>query len=219
MRTHLPVFVVAAVLCTSTPSAGGWGVITFEQLPDVLPVGEVVTVTMAVRGHGRALVPGLRTGRMALARGRETVQARVVELSEPGRYGSEFTVPSAGTWVLTASLGYTTAFSITAAPRGTTPHRTLADRGQQLFSTKGCIACHRHEAVALPGPGLGWVPQDSPNLTGRAYPQETLAALLASPPCAADSTRCMPKLGLKADEAVALGAFLNTASVVATAAR
>jgi hypothetical protein len=222
MQKLLVALAAVFLAASASSSAGGWGVITFEDLPDVLPVGQRITTTIAVRGHGRVLAQGLSTGRLELVKAGQTVGAPIVETSAPGRYRSEFTVPDAGDWTLTATIGYSVRFPVLAAsPDTDTVHRRPADRGERLFLSKGCVTCHRHDGVDVSSVSVTlFGPQDGPNLTGRRYASEMVTAFLTAPPCVGRSwTVCMPNLGLTPDEAASLGAFLNEAPMTRSAAR
>lgn len=81
---------------------------------------------------------------------------------------------------------------------------TLTDqvaRGQALFMAKGCIACHRHDAV-------GSRIEVGPNLTHLQARPEFLRRWLKDPSAVKPGT-FMPTLGLADDEIEALIAFLN----------
>jgi cytochrome c len=78
--------------------------------------------------------------------------------------------------------------------------------GKALFSAKGCVTCHHHDAV----PGSGAI-QIGPDLTTRRLDPGYLRTWLKDPPAVKPGTE-MPNLGLKSDEIEALVAFLNTSS-------
>lgn len=222
MQKLLVVLVAALLAASTSSSAGGWAVITFDDLPDVLSVGQPISTTMAVRGHGRVLAKGMPSGQLELVKDGQTVRARVVETSDPGRYASEFIVPEAGEWMLTATIGYRVSFPVLAAnPTDTTVHRRPADRGERLFLSKGCVTCHRHDGIDISSVRVMRVgPQDGPDLTGRRYPPAMVASFLTAPPCVGKSwTLCMPNLGLTMEDAEAIGAFLNEAPIARLATR
>ncbi|HLF29114.1 MAG TPA: c-type cytochrome [Anaerolineae bacterium] len=73
--------------------------------------------------------------------------------------------------------------------------------GQALFVAKGCIACHRHDAV-------GSTVEFGPNLTNLQARPEFLRRWLKDPSAVRPGTP-MPTLGLADDEIESLIAFLN----------
>ena len=78
----------------------------------------------------------------------------------------------------------------------------LQSLGRQLFTDRGCLGCHTVGAVGTP---------IAPDLTGAAarYREADLARWLQDPP-AQRPTRHMPGIGLSADEARAVAAYLTS---------
>lgn len=101
-----------------------------------------------------------------------------------------------------------------AAPGGGTG---IADRGKQLFSAKGCIACHVVKGVqgatGTVGPALDGVgdPAKRPKIAGERLDNnaENLKKWLANPPAVKPDTP-MPNLSLSPQEIDDLVAFLQT---------
>jgi mono/diheme cytochrome c family protein len=85
-----------------------------------------------------------------------------------------------------------------------------ADRGRQLFVAKGCMSCHaKRDDRTLPGRNDANV---GPDLTGRTYPADWLAAKLADPArnrVRANEYVLMPNLGLSEREIASLTGYLN----------
>ena len=190
---------------------GGWAVITVEDLPDQVVVGQPVTLTFAVRQHGRTLMSGLNP-RIEAKGGGQTVRTAAVATSGTGRYSANLTLPNAGAWTITVYSGFG-ASNVTLMPLpAVNPGRAagepaLATRGQRLFVAKGCLTCHVHDAVQ--GSGLVKV---GPDLSGRRYASEYLQRFLADP--SITTTRQaggeeMPNLNLAPREIAALAAFIN----------
>ena len=79
--------------------AGGWAVITLEEIPRQPQVGEAITVAFVVRQHGRTPMVDLHP--VITARNEATGAALTEEATaegEPGRYVASLTFPSAGEW-------------------------------------------------------------------------------------------------------------------------
>lgn len=76
----------------------------------------------------------------------------------------------------------------------------LVSRGRQLFTDRGCLGCHTVGAVGTP---------IAPDLAGAVtrYREPDLARWLQDP-SAQRPTRHMPDIGLSADEARAVAAYL-----------
>ena len=190
---------------------GGWAVITIEDLPDQVVVGQPVTLTFAVRQHGRTLISGLNP-RVEAKGGGQTVRAAAGPATGTGRYAASLTLPNAGAWAITVYSGFgpsnVTLLPLPAVNPGRAPAEpALATRGQRLFVAKGCLTCHVHDAV----PASGMV-KVGPDLSGRRYASEYLQRFLADPSIA--TTRGaggeeMPNLNLAPREIAALAAFIN----------
>ena|SRR2546425_1863252 len=76
-----------------------------------------------------------------------------------------------------------------------------ATRGVRLFSTKGCVACHRHVEV-----NPERATDAKLDLTGKRFPQEYLGKFLADPSI---KSSAMPNPELKDDEIAALAVFID----------
>lgn len=203
----------AAVMPIVAFSFGGWAVITVDDLPDHVVAGRPVTVSFAVRQHGRLLMQDLSPRVTATGSG-----AAVNVAAKPvagDRYAASLTIPRAGNWTIAieSSFGNSdiTLVPITAIEPGTAPRAlTDAERGMRLFVAKGCVTCHTlEETSAWRSAPVG------PTLTGRRYVPNVLATFLADPersPLARNtqSDVRMPNLGLKEREIAALVAFINS---------
>lgn len=200
---------VLVVLAAVGLEAGGWAVITVKDLPDFVVVGRPVTLTYAVRQHGRTLLAGL-DGRLEMRLGAHAVHAAALATSESGQYSATFTLPYAGDWTIDIVSGFAgmgTSRLIIHAIASVAPGPTVSEeeRGRRLFNEKGCITCHTHGAV-----GSGGVPV-GPELTDRRYPPAYLQRFLAHPtqtPTAKFGSE-MPDLDLRDTEIASLVAFIN----------
>lgn len=190
----------------ATVLAGGWAVVTVRELPDSVPVGEVMRLDLEVRQHGHSLVsawPATVEARL----GSRVVNATVRPLAEPGTYRAEAVLPVVGTWTLTISSGLFDVAKVSlpaVKEAGTTVSFAADERGQRLFSAKGCATCHRHEATSdTRSTDVG------PALTGRHYPAAVVAAQVRHPKPCESGRPCMPVLTISDADIAGLAAFLN----------
>jgi mono/diheme cytochrome c family protein len=190
---------------------GGWAVITVEDLPDQVVVGQPVTLTFAVRQHGHTLMSGLNA-RLEANGGGQTVRVAATPATGPGRYAATLTLPNAGAWTITVYSGFgpsnLTLMPVPAVNAGrVAAEPAAADRGQRLFVAKGCLTCHLHDQV----PASGAV-KVGPDLSGRRFAADYLQRFLADPSIATTrgpSGAEMPDLNLAPREIAALAAFIN----------
>jgi mono/diheme cytochrome c family protein len=202
---------VLALLALLTLNLGGWAVITVEDLPDQVPVGQPVTLDFTVRQHGHTLLSNL-TPRVTAVAGQDQVSAAVQSGPSAGRYQASLTLPHAGAWTITVYSGFgnnnVTLLPVPAVnPGRAAPEIAAAERGRRLFVAKGCITCHVHPEVPSSG-----VVNVGPDLTGRRFTGDYLQRFLADPDIA--TTRgaggfAMPNLNLAPREIAALAAFIN----------
>jgi mono/diheme cytochrome c family protein len=193
---------------------GGWAVITVDELPAGLVVGQPVKIGFAVRQHGMTLLDQLSPTLVAVDEegGAPQVRSSAPASGGPGHYLATLTVPRAGDWTITIASGFlgghVTLYPIAAVAAGTRP-RTLeapAQVGRRLFVAKGCVTCHVHDGVTGNFTvGVG------PDLTPRRYQADYLRRLLADPSIARKPGQqfTMPALGLQSSEIDALVAFIN----------
>jgi cytochrome c2 len=198
--------------------AGGWAVVTMEEVPDYMVAGRPVTVTYSVRQHGVSLTPGLSGHIEARSDSGTIVKAMATAAREPGFYAATLTLPARGAWTLTIVSGFPSSLSAPPVPMRViaamdpTPHPADADRGARLFAAKGCVTCHSH--VAVPAP-RGF----APDLSIPRLAPEFLKAFLADPsikPRTMPNAE-MPDLGLNDREISALVAFLSKPADAANA--
>lgn len=202
---------VMALLALLTLNFGGWAVITVEDLPDQIAVGQAVTLDFTVRQHGHTLLSNLNPRVTAVA-GQDQVSATVQPGPSAGRYQASLTLPHAGAWTITVYSGFgnsnVTLLPVPAVnPGRAAPEIAAAERGRRLFVAKGCITCHVHPEVPASG-----VVNIGPDLTGRRFTGDYLQRFLADPDIA--TTRgaggfAMPNLNLAPREIAALAAFIN----------
>ena len=190
---------------------GGWAVVTVEHLPEYAVTGQPLTLTFTVRQHGEEPMSGLKPRLEARFDGRE-VSALAAPTREAGQYVASLTLPSPGDWRFKIGSGYgqsgLTLMPVrTVAPGAPAPVAlAAAERGEQLFVAKGCVACHTKAGIE------GAVGKVGPELSGKRFETAFLAKFLTDPASAGPpryGNFPMPNLRLKQQEVAALSAFLN----------
>jgi mono/diheme cytochrome c family protein len=212
-RALLPALLLAP-LVASTDAArfGGWAVVTLDELPEYMVVGQPVTFAFMVRQHGHAPLYDLQP-RLEARSGRRRVEVKAARAGQTGHYAATLALPAAGEWSITIHSGFgSSRLSLlpmrAVASRSSAPSMTPDERGLRLFVAKGCVTCHVHDAVTMEHQTVAV----GPALTGRRFPPEYLARFLADPsigPAARTSATPMPNLGLAPREIAALVAFVN----------
>jgi cytochrome c2 len=186
--------------------AGGWAVITVDDLPDTVEAGKPVALTYTVRQHGVEPLDRLRGGIEATS-GRATARGTVTEGKQRGRYTASLALPTAGEWTVTIKSGFgnsnVTLLPITVVGTGASLTRTVSDsdRGERLFVAKGCVTCHVQIQVG-------------PKLDGKRFDAAYLTGYLANPTPPLPGKPAMPNLGLEKREIASLVAYLNSARQV-----
>ncbi len=209
LRPFLRLLPLSATLAVA---AGGWAVITLDDLPDAIAAGKPITLTFTVRQHGHTPLDNLRPSIDASLAGGQHIRADAVPAGEKGRYRSTLTLPDTGQWRLTINSGFGPSHVdldpiAVVGPGQAAPVYDQAQRGRRLFVAKGCVTCHLHGAVAGSG-----VVQVGPELTALRLPSDFLEKFLADPtilPPAQRSNGGMPILDLKPAEITGLVAFLS----------
>ncbi len=193
----------ALLLPTFMAHAGGWAVITVDDLPDYAVVGKPLTLSFMVRQHGVSPIDGL-SARVDAKTGGATTAARARPGTRSGHYTATLTPARAGSTTLTIRSGFgksdLTLLPMTVVTAGTEPTLAVSevDRGKRLYVAKGCVTCHV-------GAEIG------PNLEGRRFDATYLAGFLAKPRRISPSAPMeMPNLGLRQPEIASLVAFLNS---------
>jgi hypothetical protein len=185
--------------------------------------GTPTTLTFAVRQHGMTALIDL--GPYVVARSGSTVIEAKTATTPTGHYSATMTLPRDGAWTIDIRSGFmnstmsTPLMPMRVVAAGASAPQPMPDalRGKHLFVAKGCVTCHVH-------PEMGdWSSINvGPNLTGRRYVPDALAAFLDDPEKSPLSKSVapgyvrMPKLGLDPREITALVAFVNNGSAVAS---
>ncbi len=213
----LPALLVATAFARY---AGGWAVVSVQDLPDYAVAGQPLTITYTVRQHGQELLTNLN-GSVTARSGTAKVDVNAKATGQWGVYAATLTLPNAGDWSLTVESGFgksrVASIPMRALEAGTKTLPVMAadDRGRRLFVAKGCVTCHTHSDAKA---DLG---NAAPELTGKKFAPTYLAEFLANPsikpPTVKDLT--MPNMHLKQQEISALVAFINSDRKVALAAK
>ena len=190
--------------------AGGWAVITVDDLPDVAEAGKPVTLSYMVRQHGMTPLDRLN-GEIEATAGKLTARGSVrpSSPSSNGHYAASITLPSVGEWSIMIRSGFgksdLTLLPLTVVAAGTSPMRPVNDveRGRRLFVAKGCETCHVQIEVG-------------PNLDGKRFDATYIAGFLANPTPRQPGKPTMPNLGLQQREIASLVTYLNSDRVVGT---
>lgn len=191
---------------------GGWAVITVDDLPRTLPVGQPVTIAFTVRQHGVTPLEHLSpTVYLSEDRRAPEVTREATASGPAGHYTTTVTAPRHGTWTIAIRSGFMNAnVALLPIPAVTPSTAVVAEAppeiGRRLFVAKGCVGCHVHgDVTGYPAMKVG------PELTPKRYQAEYLARLLADPSIARTpgQQNRMPDLELKATEIASLVAFIN----------
>ena len=187
--------------------AGGWAVITVDDLPDVAEAGKPVALSYMVRQHGMTPLDRLN-GEIEATSGKLTARGSVGPMpASSGHYTASITLPSAGEWSITIRSGFgksdLTLLPLTVVATGAGLARPVSDvdRGRRLFVAKGCETCH----VQI---GVG------PKLDGKRFDSTYIAGFLANPTSPEPGKPAMPNLGIQQREIASLVAYLNGNRVV-----
>jgi len=189
--------------------AGGWAVITVDDLPDYAEAAKPIALSFTVRQHGVTpldqLTPSIRA-----TSGRLTANG-TVRSAGAGHYNASLTLPSAGDGSVTIRSGFGSS-DVTLLPLPVIDHGgsltravTDSERGERLFVAKGCVTCHVQIAVG-------------PRLDGKKFDVGYISGFLAKPPTTPrdPGKGTMPNLGLQPREIASLVSYLNSDRQVST---
>ena len=95
-------FIIAVALLLTTvliAQAGGWAVITLDELPTQITAGQALSIGFTVRQHGRTLRSDLKPiVRFDRADAKESFEVTAQREGAEGHYVAEIKFPSAGQW-------------------------------------------------------------------------------------------------------------------------
>jgi mono/diheme cytochrome c family protein len=215
VRLSLAVFSIFVIVMTTY--AGGWAIVSVKDVPDYAVAGKPFMLTFAVRQHGMTLVDGLKPVVTASNTHHQSLKFFPKPTGSKGEYSVELRLAEPGTWnvdidsrFLEFMTGRPTEDNLRIPQAGyiTLPLKVVAtgigapgisdsERGNRLFSAKGCNACH--------GTGIG------PDLKGKRLSADYVKKVLADPAAMRNSREEsfeMPNLSLKPGEIAALTEFL-----------
>jgi len=213
---RISILAAAVALTAGVPAAfGGWAVITLDEMPAALEAGRPVRLGFMIRQHGREPLRQLRPEVTVATAGARPVTVTAVAEGRPGHYVATLSAPDTGSAVITIDAKWREArialLPLRVVTPGALPVATeSAERGRQLFVAKGCVTCH--EKRDDPVVQRRHLVDIGPELTGRTWPAEWLAAKLADPAGVrggATGDLPMPNLGLSQPEIGALVAYVN----------
>jgi mono/diheme cytochrome c family protein len=220
-RVRIALVLAGLMWTASTMLAGGWAVITVEDLPDVIEAGKTLPLTFTVRQHGTHSLAGL-SPRVEAVIGSTKVSAAAAPAAKTGQYTANLTLPHAGDWSITIYSGFMTSklslLPIEAVARSSSHiAASSAELGRRLFVAKGCVTCHSNNMnSANESLNVG------PALIAKKYQDDFLARVLENPSVLPPSrlpAGSMPNLNLQSKEITALVAFINEGMPSATTAQ
>jgi mono/diheme cytochrome c family protein len=227
MRRVLGVLAAGAVLMAAAPATyGGWAVITVEDVPAQLAAGQPTRLAFTILQHGRDPMRGLKpTVTVTPVGARRGEQVRAEAGSKAGQYVATITPRAVGTVRIAIDANWhearTELLPIPVVARVAQAASADASAvGRQLFVAKGCVTCHAKNDDPLVQGRL--VVEVGPELTGRTWPADWLAAKLANPAQTrggAGGDPIMPDLDLSPTEIAALVAYLNRGPATEVSAR
>jgi len=210
-RNHIRYLVAFLILCVMVGAAhaGGWAVITLDDLPDHAVAGKPIKLVFVVRQHGRTLLTGLQPRVRAISATGLVANSAVFPAIDS--YSAILTLPQPGEWTITINSGFVSSATTlpvlkVIAPSDPVPAPlSQAARGERLFVAKGCTGCHLHSEITPERTAFATL-----DLSTRRFPPDYLAQFLADPSIKSAE---MQKLNLKESEIAALVAFLDKTSV------
>ena len=100
---------VAVFALVTAAYAGGWAIITVNQLPEYAVAGQPLTLTFSVRQHGKTLLSELHPTIQTAAPGGRTIKVAAMRTASPGEYSARLTAPEPGEWKITIVSGFNTS--------------------------------------------------------------------------------------------------------------
>lgn len=98
IRIALGLALVLSLVLAVPAFAGGWAVITLDELPTDIVAGEPVTIGFMVRQHGRTPMDGLEPTIVANLYKEQEVTVNAEPDGKPGHYTATITFPKEGEW-------------------------------------------------------------------------------------------------------------------------
>lgn len=98
IRTVIGLALLFAAVFAFPAFAGGWAVITLDELPSNVVAGEQVSIGFTVLQHGRTPMVDLHPTITAKSSSGETVSFSAEPSGQPGHYAATLTFPKDGNW-------------------------------------------------------------------------------------------------------------------------
>lgn len=98
VRGALGIALLVSLMVPITVFAGGWAVITLDELPGDVVAGEPLTVGFTVRQHGITPMNGIDATIVATSSKEERLVVLAEPDGEPGHYTATLTFPKEGDW-------------------------------------------------------------------------------------------------------------------------
>lgn len=221
-RSLILALITASLFAAIRPArAGGWSVVTLDELPACVVAETPLTIGFVVRQHGVNPLEELAPEIVAYQGRYENIFKVVAVEDTPAHYTAELVFPVAGEWqwkfrafgpeqfmpplkVLPAGEECPADDEIAADDAAA----ALAAWGSALFDAKGCSVCHLHHDAAYKPISGGLI---VPELTDYREEPDLLCRWLDNP-AALKPFASMPDLDLDASEIEALILFLNDGS-------
>src|SRR5262249_11554282 len=107
MKNRAPLLagIATVALSASAYTFGGWAVVTVDDLPEYLTVGQPTKIAFVVRQHGVALMGDVRPEVVATD-GKTTVRATTPTMASAGHFAANLVVPNTGKWTVTVNSGW-----------------------------------------------------------------------------------------------------------------
>ncbi|MCB8984271.1 MAG: hypothetical protein H6659_10635 [Ardenticatenaceae bacterium] len=91
--------VTLLLLAAGVARAGGWAVLTLEEMPDHVTAGEPFVIGFAIRQHGKTPTTGLQPQITAVdPQSNKPVKFTAQETADPGHYTATLLLPHTGDW-------------------------------------------------------------------------------------------------------------------------
>ena len=97
-RTSITLALLLSLALTIPVFAGGWAVITLDELPTGVVAGEPLTVGFVVLQHGKTPMDGLDPTITAKLSNSESFMVHAEPDGQPGHYVATLTFPTEGDW-------------------------------------------------------------------------------------------------------------------------
>ncbi len=98
IRTAIGLALLFAIVFAFPAFAGGWAVITLDELPSNVVAGEPLSIGFSVLQHGRTPMTDLHPTITAKLSSAETMSISAEPSGKPGHYAATLTFPKEGSW-------------------------------------------------------------------------------------------------------------------------